>query len=130
MEPAMLFTAIASFAIAAVGGITMAVFVFMNRYPPLFLIVAHGFFGLGALGLAIWSVGTPGTPSVVDYGIVSVLVAALGGLFLISFQFRDEMQPKIVVVIHGLAAVTGVSCVLLGFLHMHRIAEAIASTAH
>jgi len=54
MEPAMLFAAIASFPIAAAGGITMAVFVFMNRYPPLFLIVAHGFFGIGALGLAIW----------------------------------------------------------------------------
>jgi hypothetical protein len=130
MEPVMLFVAISSFAIAAVGGITMAVFVFKNRYPPLFLIVLHGFFGLGALGIAIWSVGTPGTPSVVDYGIVSVLLAALGGLFLISFQFRDEVQPKVVVVVHGLAAVTGVTCVLLGFLRMHRIWESIASVSH
>jgi hypothetical protein len=130
MEPMMLFVAISSFGIAAIGGITMAVFVFMSRYPPLFLIVLHGFFGLGALGIAIWAVGTPGTPSVVDYGIVAVLVAALGGLFLISFQFRDEIQPKVVVVVHGLAAVTGVTCVLLGFLRMHRIWESIAAISH
>jgi len=42
----------------------------------------------------------------------------------------DDVQPKVVVVIHGLAAVTGVSCILLGFLHMHRIAQGIASVAH
>jgi hypothetical protein len=116
----LLSVAITMFLVAALGGLTMAIFIFKNRYPPFFLIGAHGFFGLGALTLAIWSTGLAGTPSVVDYGIVAVLLASIGGIFLISFQFRDEKQPKVVVVAHALAAVSGVSCLFAGLLQMSR----------
>ena len=125
MGPSLLSVAIASFLVAAVGGLTMAIFIFKNRFPPFFLIVFHGFFALGALGLATWAIGVPGTPSVVGFGVITVMVAALGGLFLISFQFRDERQPKIVVVVHALAAVSGVSCLLIGFLQMSRLARPV-----
>ena len=53
MGMSMLSVAILLFLIAAMGGLTMAIFIFKNRYPPFFLIGAHGFFGLGALSLAI-----------------------------------------------------------------------------
>jgi hypothetical protein len=125
MGMSMLSVAILLFLIAAMGGLTMAIFIFKNRYPPFFLIGAHGFFGLGALSLAIWTTGMPGTPSLVDYGIVTVMLGALGGIFLISFQFRNEAQPKIVVVLHGLAAVSGVSCLLLALLEMNRTARPV-----
>jgi hypothetical protein len=125
MGMSMLTIAIALFLVAAMGGLTMAIFIFKNRYPPFFLIGAHGFFALGALALAIWTTGMPGTPSLVDYGIVTVMVGAVGGIFLISFQFRDEKQPKIIVVIHGLAAVSGVSCLLLALLDMSRMARPV-----
>ncbi|HEX4585471.1 MAG TPA: hypothetical protein VH183_11615 [Burkholderiaceae bacterium] len=116
----MLYVAIPMFLVAAVFGLTMAIYIFKNRFPPFFLIVAHGFFGLQALMLAMWVVATPGTPSVVVYGVVVVLLGALGGVFLISFQFRDEKQPKVLVVLHALAAVSGVSCLLLGLLQISR----------
>jgi hypothetical protein len=125
MGRSMLTVAITMFLIAAMGGLTMAIFIFKNRYPPFFLIGAHGFFALGALGLAVWATGLPGTPSVVVFGIVTIIVGALGGLFLISFQFRDEKQPKIVVVLHALAAVSGVSCLLVGLLEMTRMARPV-----
>ena len=125
MGMSMLSIAVTLFLIAAVGGLTMAIFIFKNRFPPFFLIAFHGFFGLGALGLAIWSTGVPGTPSIVVYGIVAVLLAAVGGVFLISFQFRDERQPKIVVVLHALAAVSGVTCLFVGLVHMSRFARPV-----
>jgi hypothetical protein len=125
MGTSLLSVAITLFLVAAVGGLTMAIFIFKDRYPPFFLIGAHGFFGLGALSLAVWSTGVAGTPSVVDYGIVAVLLASVGGIFLISFQFRNEMQPKIVVVLHGLAAVSGVSCLFAGLLQMSRLAQPV-----
>jgi len=112
----LLPVAISMFLIAALGGLAMAIFIFKNKYPPLFLIGAHGFFALGALGLAIWSIGSYVMPSIVMYGTVTIMLAALAGLFLISFQFRDETHPKIIVVLHALVAVTGVSCLFLGFL--------------
>lgn len=121
----MISLSIALFLVAAMGGLAMAIFIFKNRYPPFFLIGAHGFFGLGALALAIWATGIPGTPSLVDYGIVAVMLGALGGIFLISFQFRNEAQPKIVVVLHGLAAVSGVSCLLFALLQMSRYARPV-----
>ena len=117
----MLTVAIATFLVAAVAGLTMAIFIFKNKYPPLILIGFHGFFALGALGLAIWSIGVPGTPSLVEYGILTILLAAVAGTFLISFQFRNEMQPKVIVVLHGFVAVSGVSCLLFGLLQMSRI---------
>ena len=123
MAMSMLFVAVPLFLIAAVFGLTMAIFIFKNRCPPLFQIGAHGFFALGALALAIWAAGTPGTPSVVVLGVVVILLGAVGGVFLISFQFRDEKQPKVVVVLHGLAAVSGVSCLLLGLLQISRYAR-------
>jgi hypothetical protein len=125
MSSSMLTVAIVLFLVAAVGGLTMAIFIFKNRYPPFFLIGAHGFFGLGALALAIWTTGIPGTPSLVDYGIVTVMLGALGGIFLISFQFRNEAQPKIVVVLHGVTAVSGVSCLLLALWEMSRYAHPV-----
>jgi hypothetical protein len=121
----MLTIAISLFLVAATGGLTMAIFIFKNRYPPFFLIGAHGFFGLGALALAIWTTGMPGTPSLVDYGIVAIMLGAVGGIFLISFQFRNEAQPKIVVVLHALVAVSGVSCLLLALLDMSRLARPV-----
>jgi hypothetical protein len=125
MGMSMLTIAISLFLVAATGGLTMAIFIFKNRYPPFFLIGAHGFFGLGALALAIWTTGMPGTPSLVDYGIVTIMLGAVGGIFLISFQFRNEAQPKIVVVLHALVAVSGVSCLLLALLDMSRLARPV-----
>ena len=125
MGMSMLSVAISLFLVAAMGGLAMAIFIFKNRYPPFFLIGAHGFFGLGALALAIWTTGIPGTPSLVDYGIVTVMLGAVGGIFLISFQFRNEAQPKIVVVLHGLTAVSGVSCLLFALLKMSRRVRAV-----
>ncbi|HEY4037325.1 MAG TPA: hypothetical protein VGM15_00770 [Burkholderiaceae bacterium] len=125
MGMSMLTIAISLFLVAATGGLTMAIFIFKNRYPPFFLIGAHGFFGLGALALAIWTTGMPGTPSLVDYGIVAIMLGAVGGIFLISFQFRNEAQPKIVVVLHALVAVSGVSCLLLALLDMSRLARPV-----
>ena len=119
MVPPMLSVAVAMFLVAAVGGLTMAIFIFKDRYPPLILVGFHGFFALGALGLAIWSTGVPGSPSFTEYGVLLILLAAVGGIFLISFQFRNEKQPKAIVVLHGLAAVSGVGCLLLGLLQMH-----------
>ena len=121
MFPPILSVAVAMFLVAAVGGLTMAIFIFKDRYPPLVLIGFHGFFALGALGMAIWSTGVPGTPSLVEYGILAILLAAVGGIFLISFQFRNEMQPKVIVVLHGLAAVSGVGCLLFGLLRMRSV---------
>jgi hypothetical protein len=125
MATPTLTAAITLFLVAAMWGLTMAIFIFKNRFPPLFLIVAHGFFALAALGLAIWTIGIPGTPSIVVFGVVMVVIGAVGGLFLISFQFRDESQPKLVVVLHGLAVVSGVSCLLIGLLQMSRLARPV-----
>lgn len=124
MGKSTLVLAIPLFLVAAIFGLTMAIYIFKRRLPPFYLVIAHGAFVIEALGLALWSIGMADTPSVVAYGVVVLVVGALVGVVLISFQFRDELQPRILVVVHGVAAVSGVSCLLAGLLQLSRLERA------
>lgn len=112
----MLGTAIVLFLLAAVGGIVMATQVFRGRTPPTAIAVAHGLLAATALGLLAWTWLQSTQETVVTIGLVVLLIAALGGFFLLSFHVRGRPHPKPVVVIHALAAVIGVGALLLAFV--------------
>lgn len=104
----MLTTAIVLFAIAALGGATMAVLHFRGRTPPPALLAAlHGILaasGLVVLLLAVLKAGLGGMPAI---ALGLFLVAALGGFGLLSFHIRGRALPGALVVGHGLLAVAG-----------------------
>ncbi len=104
----MLTTAIVLFLAAAIGGIVMTTQVFGGRTPAVGIAVAHGAAAAAGLVLLIWIAltGAPGT--LLTAGLVVLLIAALGGFFLLSFHVRQRPHPKAVVVVHALAAVGGV----------------------
>ncbi len=113
----MLGFAILCFLVAALGGLVMAYRIFRGEFPPAALAGAHGV--LGALGLVLVLVavfqGAGGLPAA---ALVVLLVAALGGFYLLGFHVRKQLHPKAVVVIHALIAVVGVALLLgavLGF---------------
>lgn len=112
----MLGTAIALFLLAAVGGVVMATHVFKGRTPPTAIAVVHGLLAATALGLLAWTWLQSTPAGVVTVGLVVLLIAALGGFFLLSFHVRGRPHPKPVVVIHALAAVIGVGALLLAFV--------------
>ena len=94
------------FAIAAVGGVTIAAMRFKGKpYPPMALALVHG--GVAAAGLIALLLFVLGThaSSLATIALVGFVVAALGGFFLFSFHLRKQELPIPVVTIHGLVAV-------------------------
>jgi hypothetical protein len=100
--------AIALFAIAAVGGVAMALLHFRGRTPPRPALAAiHGVFaasGLIVLLLAVMQLGASGGAGI---ALGLFLVAALGGFALLTFHLRGRALPSGLVAGHGLLAVAG-----------------------
>lgn len=112
----MLKIAILLFLIAALGGVIMAVRIFRDGRPSMVVAFLHGTFAATALLLAIWEAVRPGAAPLLKYGTAALVLAALGGFFLLSFQLRAKAHPKAVVVLHALLAVGGVGLLAISLL--------------
>lgn len=113
----MLIVAAVLFAIAAVGGLTMAYIHFKrDRNPPGALAALHGILAATALLILIWSVVQLGASTSVGWALGLFVVAALGGFFLVSFHLRKKRLPSPVVVIHALVAVVAFLLLLVGIM--------------
>jgi hypothetical protein len=90
----------------------MAARIFGDQLPSWGAVILHGLLaatGLVVLLYALW-LGAQAAPLVI--GAVLLVIAALGGFYMFSFHLRDLTPPKAVVVVHALAAVLGVVCLL------------------
>lgn len=93
------------FAVAALGGLTLAVLRFRNQPLPMPLALIHGAVAAIALVmLLVLALGPNGT-RIERIALGGFVVAALGGFFLFSYHIRKRPLPIAVVVIHGLVAV-------------------------
>lgn len=111
----MLTVAAVLFALAAVGGLTMAYMHFkQDRNPPGGLAALHGVLAATALVILIWAVVQSGASTAVGWALGLFVVAALGGFFLVSFHVRNKRLPSPVVVIHALVAVVAFLLLLAG----------------
>ena len=114
--PTMTQFAIALFAIAALGGLTMAFQVFRGRDRPWsWLAMGHGFLGAAGLTLLVYATAMAGVPKLVDIGLVVLLAAALGGVTL-ALKYHVKMLPlsRPLVLGHAALAVVGFILVLVG----------------
>lgn len=103
----MLTYAVIIFAITAVGGLVLAIHVLRDRFAPWALSLLHALLGAAGLILLIVLLAKGNAPQQVLIGFVLMLVAALGGFFLVSFHARKTLPPKAVVIIHAGVAVAG-----------------------
>ena len=111
------------FAIAALGGLTLAVLHFRAQgktHPPTSLAMLHGLLAVIAVICLIF--GIAATPNGFSAGFASMAVTALGLFVLAALgganmflgkHLRGEALPTPVVVIHGLAAVAGFVLLLI-----------------
>lgn len=105
------------FAIAALGGLTMAWFHFArDRNPPNAIAALHGVFAAVGLLVLIWAVIEMGATTAQGWALGLFVLAALGGFFLLSFDLRGRRLPSPVVVIHALVAVIAFVTLLVGIL--------------
>jgi hypothetical protein len=103
------------FAIAALGGATLATLHFRGRTPlPMPLALLHGL--LAASGLVLLAAAALTMPGFGGLGLAALvifLVAALGGFYLFAHHLGGRPLPSAVVLIHGGAAVVGFLILLI-----------------
>ena len=113
----MLTASIVLFLYAVLSGLVMAVGIFRGAKPWVPLALGHGVLAAMALVLALLVAITPGVAAIVKYGVAVLVLAALGGFFLLSFHLRGKRHPRVVVVLHAWLAVGGVGCLAFALLH-------------
>lgn len=103
--------AAAFFAVAALGGITMAVMLLRGAdRPPAWLSMAHGMLATAGFVLLAQAALTVGLPALAQMALGAFALAGAGGLYL-NLGFRQKNQPVPFAVLGGHAALA-----LLGFL--------------
>jgi hypothetical protein len=115
----MLMIAVGLFAIAALGGVTMAVMHFRGKTPPpVALALLHGVFaasGLVVLLLAVW----PQFSGRAAWALGLFVLAALGGFTLaLGFHWRGKPLPSGLVAGHGVLAVLAFLILLIAAFNL------------
>lgn len=115
-----MITAVVLFAIAALGGIIMAVMRFSGReLPPMGLAVVHGLFAAAGLVALIVALVSYGYSVATVIALLGFLGAALGGFYLFSLHLRKQALPIPYVVVHGAFAVISFIILLVGVYVLH-----------
>lgn len=112
---AMMATAAVLFALAAIGGLTMAIIRFRGAdRPPSWLAMAHGLLAAAALTLLLYAAISAGVPGLAIVALVILVIVALVGVAL-NLTYHDKMRPlpKTTIVVHGVVAVLGFVLLLL-----------------
>ena len=93
------------FAVAALGGGILALYVLRGKFAPWILSIVHALVGATGLVLLLFLVarGTGGTPAV---GVLALfVVAALGGFYLALMHLRKRLPSASLVLLHATLAV-------------------------
>jgi hypothetical protein len=104
------------FAIAAVGGVTLAAMHLRTQKPNLSVALIHGLFAATGLVVLLIAVIKAGGFGLAGTALVIFLVAALGGFTLISMHLRGKTLSTPLVLGHGLIAVTAFVILLIGLV--------------
>jgi hypothetical protein len=111
----MMTTAVVLFALAAVGGLTMAVIRFRGADRPSSAIaMAHGLLAAAGLTLLLYAAVTTGVPAIAAIALVIFIIVAVVGVAL-NLWYHDKLRPlpKTTIVVHGIAAVVAFLLLLL-----------------
>jgi hypothetical protein len=108
-------TAVLLFAIAALGGIVMAIMRLGGReLPPMGLAVVHGLFAASGLIALIVALIRYGYSIATVIALLGFLGAAVGGFYLFSLHLKKQALPIPYVIVHGAFAVISFIILLVG----------------
>jgi len=109
----MLIAAAVLFALAAVGGLSLAIFFISKKNPPLALVVGHGIpAATGLVIFLIWYLRN-GTGGLAAISLGLFILAALGGFGL--FVLKNKPLP--IILVHGLVAATAFVLLIIHLTH-------------
>ena len=104
------------FTLGALGGLYLATLSFKGKPLPMPVAVLHGLAGATGLVLLIVGVMTGVGGGMARIALIVLLVAALGGLYLLSFHLRKQQHPRAVIVVHALVALIGLLTLVTAIL--------------
>src|SRR5690554_4151317 len=107
----MLTAVVIVFAVAALGGLVLALHVLRDKLAPWALSILHALLGATGIVLVLLLV-LDGASSLLGWALALFVIAALGGFWLASRHAKRELPPKGVVVLHALLAVCGFALLL------------------
>jgi hypothetical protein len=113
----MLRIAVLVFAVAALGGLVLAIRHFKGQNRPWPLAILHGLLGAAGLILLLVPVITGGVPALAKTALALFVVAALGGFLLFAFHIQNKRLPSPVVVIHAGVAVVAFVLLVAAVFH-------------
>lgn len=112
----IIWIALAVLAVAAAGGLTLAV-AFVRRRPyPVSVGYLHGAIaaiGVILLGIAVFG-RAQGMP--VNSALLLFCLALVGGLFNLLFRLQRAPPPGFMIILHGAVALAGLAVLLIGLL--------------
>ncbi|MER2512399.1 hypothetical protein [Nitrosomonas ureae] len=103
-------------AIAAVGGVVLAMKIFSGQLAPWPLSIVHALLGATGLVMLIMLVLEGSGDGRLTAALGLLVVAALGGFYLASIHVKGSVAPKNVVLIHAGVAVAGFLTLLSLFI--------------
>jgi hypothetical protein len=111
----MVCTATVLLALAALGGLVMAVIRFKGAdRPPSSIAMGHGLLAGAALTLLIYAAATVGLPPLALVATaILVVVAAVGTWLNLSYHSKMLPLPKTPIIVHGIAAVIAFALLLM-----------------
>lgn len=114
----MLAAIIVFFVIAAVFGAVVLTAVLRNKSTPKFMVLMHGTFAFIALLMLIaYLASGPISPMLIT-SITLLVLAALGGFTLLTFDLKNKPIPKALALAHPFVAIIGVA-ILIVYLFMY-----------
>jgi peptidoglycan/LPS O-acetylase OafA/YrhL len=108
----MLFLAVGLFILAALFGVFLLTRILGNKPVPGKIAMIHGAVAVVALLIVIAYMVLRGTSPQLNTSVVLFIMAALGGLTMMSFGLRKKPIPKVIAVIHPLVALVGLGMLL------------------
>jgi hypothetical protein len=114
----MMKTAVLLLALAAVGGLLMAILRFKGAdRPPTLLLMGHGVLAAAAMTLLVYAAAVEGLPPMAMLGTgLLVVVAAVGAALNLLFHAKMLPIPKAPIVVHGVVAVVGFVLLLMAVM--------------
>lgn len=112
----MMLTAVILFALAAIGGLVLTAMHLQRGDAPLTFAAGHGILGAGGLVVLLWTTLQGSATGLLWTSVGIFVLAAVGGLVLITKHLRGESLSAGLMYGHGAAAVVAFVLLLVAYL--------------
>lgn len=109
----MLIAAIILFLIAALFGLVILIAILEDRPSHKRVVLLHGVLAGSAIFLMIMYLFMAGSSPLLITSLVLFILAALGGLTLVTLDMKKKSIPKLLAVLHPVIAIAGLVALII-----------------